>query len=337
MAEKSVGEIVDMASAFYQSAVLFAAISCGVFEAVEKAGGDATAARVSKDISSDVRATRLLLDACVAIGIMSKSGEVYANTAAGRLALVPGGPADLSKAIMYNKSVYPAWGRLEDFVRTGRPAERPEIHLGEDAARTRIFALSMRSRALAIGRGVVPMLRLEGAGRLLDLAGGPGTYAELIAGAFPTLCITTVDLPAISAVAKECVAAAGLENRIECRPGNYHSDEYEASAYDAVTIFGALHQESPDDISAILARAYRALKPGGKLYVLDMMTDSTHTAPQFSALFGVNMALTTENGWVFSDVELKGWMEKAGFEPGATRTLAPPMPHWLVEAVKPLA
>ena len=61
-----------------------------------------------------------------------------------------------------------------------------------------------------------------------------------------------------------------------------------------------------------------------------MMTDETHTAPTFSALFALNMALTTENGWVFSDAELKDWMQEAGLEPDETRHAPPPMPHWLV-------
>ena len=129
-------------------------------------------------------------------------------------------------------------------------------------------------------------------------------------------------------------ARFGLAGRIECRSGDYHADEYEPQAYDAVTIFGALHQESPEQIVDILRRAHRALKPGGRLFVLDMMTDETHTAPAFSALFAVNMALTTENGWVFSDAELKGWMRAAGFEPGETRPVPPPMPHWLVTGAK---
>ncbi|MBQ6103421.1 MAG: methyltransferase domain-containing protein, partial [Kiritimatiellae bacterium] len=193
----------------------------------------------------------------------------------------------------------------------------------------------MRGRAMAIGRGVVPMLDLAGRTRLLDLAGGPGAYAELIVRANPGLSAVTVDLPAISNAAAEFVAADGLADRIECRHGDYHTDEYEPGAYDACTIFGALHQESPEDAVAILGRAFRALKPGGALFVLDMMTDATRANPPFSALFGLNMALTAKNGWVFSDEELKGWMREAGFEPGETRPAPPPMPHWLVSAVKP--
>ena len=325
---RDVQGIVELASAFYGSAALFAALDCGIFAAVEKSG---RLEDIAAETGCDMRGLRLLADACVAEGLLGKTGGVYSNTKSGRMALVPGGPADLTKAIRYNRDVYPAWGRLADFAKTGRPAEKPEIHLGEDAARTKAFAAAMFGRAMGIGKGIVPMLGGL-SGRILDLAGGPAAYAILMCQANPGATCVTVDLPAISEEARGYVARFGLSDRIECRAGDYHSDEYEAGAYDAVTIFGALHQESPAQIADILRRAHRALRPGGELLVLDMMTDSTHTAPKFSALFGLNMALTTANGWVFSDEELKGWMREAGFEPGETRPAPPPMPHWLVSA-----
>ena len=331
---KNVNEIVDLASAYYGSAVLFAALDRGVFAAVERSG---TLADIVKATGGSERGMRLLLDACVAEGLLEKEGETYANTPAGKTALVPGGPMDLTKAIRYNRDVYPAWGKLAEFAFTGKPVERPEVHLGENAERTKAFAAAMFGRAMGIGKGIVPMLGIgdRGSGiRVLDLAGGPGAYAILMCQANPGMTCVTVDLPAISAEAKGYVAQFGLQDRIECRAGSYHTDEYEAGGYDAVTIFGALHQESPEAVVDILRRAHRALKPGGRVLVLDMMTDRTHTAPKFSALFAVNMALTTANGWVFSDEELKGWMREAGFEPGETRSVPPPMPHWLVTAVK---
>ena len=319
---KSIQDIVDLASAYYGSAVLFAAIDCDVFAKVERG-----------EVGAPERGMRLLLDACVAEGLLEKRDGRYFNTPASKAALVPGGPADLTGAIRYNRDVYPAWGRLAEFAKTGRPVERPELHLGEDAARTKAFAASMFGRAMGIGRGIVPMLG-ELKGRILDLAGGPGAYAILMCRANPEATCVTVDLPAIAAEAREYVGKAGLADRIECRDGDYHSDEYEADTYDAITIFGALHQESPERICDILRRAYRALKRGGKIHVLDMMTDETRAAPVFSALFALNMALTTENGWVFSDLDLKGWLGQAGFSPEETRHAPPPMPHWLVSAVK---
>ncbi len=332
--EKSVSEIVALASAFYGSAVLFAALEIGVFGAIAEVGGAIDLMGLANELNVPPRGLRLLLDACVAEGLLGKQEETYFNTEAGRLALVPGSPADLSKAVRYNQDVYPAWGRLAQLVRTGEPVEPPQLHLGDDPERTRRFALAMRGRAQAIGRGVVPMLDLDGCTRLLDLAGGPGTFAEMIVKANPGLTCVTVDVPAVSAVARECVAEAGLADRIECRAGDYHTDEYEPEAYDAVTIFGALHQESPEHICDILARAHRALKPGGRIFILDLMTDRTRTAPAFSALFAVNMALTTANGWVFSEDDLKRWLVETGFDPGEAHPVPPPMPHWILSAVR---
>ena len=175
-AARDVQGIVELASAFYGSAALFAALDCGVFAAVEKSG---RLEDMAAETGCDMRALRLLADACVAEGLLEKADGVYANTQAGRAALVPGGPADLTKAIRYNRDVYPAWGRLADFAKSGLPAERPEVHLGENAERTKAFAAAMFGRAMGIGRGVVPMLGGL-SGRILDLAGGPGAYAILM-------------------------------------------------------------------------------------------------------------------------------------------------------------
>jgi len=332
---RSVDAIVDLASAFYGSATLFAAIEHDVFSQIEKHQPQADLPSLAQTMNVDLRGLRLLLDACVACGLLEKADGNYRNTKAGQTSLVSGAPVDLSRAILYNRDVYPAWGKLSQLVKTGQPVEAPEKHLGDDPERTRRFVRSMQGRALSIGRTVIPMINLAGCTTLLDLAGGPGTYAVLLAQANPALHCTTVDLSAVSEVARECVEEAGMAERVSCVAGDYHTDTYPESTYDAVTIFGALHQESPEQIVNILRKAHRALKPSGRLFVLDMMTDASHSSPPFSALFAVNMALTTENGWVFSDSELKAWMAEAGFIPGETRTVPPPMPHWLVDAVKP--
>jgi hypothetical protein len=65
-----------------------------------------------------------------------------------------------------------------------------------------------------------------------------------------------------------------------------------------------------------------------------MMTDETRANPRFSALFAVNMALTTESGWVFSDADLSRWLADAGFAQPSIRELPPPMPHWLAKTIK---
>ncbi len=325
--------IVSLASAFYESCVIFAASDLGIFRLIAQVG-DADEKELAAAGGFNVRAARLLLDACVAIGLLVKTAGRYRNTPEAAAFLVPGAPGDLSGAIRYNRDVYGAWGKLQQLAKTGKPVEPPGLHLGEDPERTRTFVLAMHGRALGIGQAVIPHLDLGGRKRLLDIGGGPGTYSLLIAQAFPRIECTVLDLPGVVRIADELIVQSGLEARVKTIGGDYHGEEL-PGGNDAVIFFGVLHQEDPAAIRRLLEQAYKALDPGGVIYILDMMTDSSHTAPKFSALFALNMALTTEHGWVFSEDEIKSWLTGAGFKNFSCRPLPPPLPHWLAFARKP--
>lgn len=325
--------IISMASAFYESQVLFTASDLGIFSLLDDLG-PADAETLARAAELNQRGARLLLDACVSLDLLQKTGDQYSNTREAEMFLVPGSPGDLSKAIRYNRDVYEAWGRLDQLAKTGQPVERPEIHLGEDEDRTRTFVLSMHGRALGIGRLLVPQLQLAGCRQVLDVGGGPGTYSVLIAQQYPELTATVMDLPGVVNVAAELIEEQGMSDRVKTMPGSYHDTPF-PEGNDAVLFLGVLHQESPEAIVRLFHKAYDSLNPGGKIYVMDMMTDETHAAPTFSALFAVNMALTTEKGWVFSDRELANWLGKAGFTHFSVTPLPSPMPHWLAGAVKP--
>jgi hypothetical protein len=137
--------ITDLASRYWDSCVLFTASDLGVFETLAKAGA-ADSIMLAQWLGLNPRGARLLLDGCVAIGLLAKEGEQYRNTSETSAFLVPGGPGNLSETIRYHRDVYGAWGRLPALVRTGLPVERPEIHPGEDADRTRTFVVNAFAR-----------------------------------------------------------------------------------------------------------------------------------------------------------------------------------------------
>jgi SAM-dependent methyltransferase len=312
--------------------VLFTASDLGVFSKLAELE-KSDASTLASELKLNPRGIRLLLDACVALDLLIKEGDVYSNTGESSAFLVPGSPSDLSSAIRYNRDVYSAWGNLRQLVETGRPVEKPEIHLGDALDRTRSFVLSMHQRALGIGQTVLPMLDMDGCTRLLDVGGGPGTYSRLIAKRFSSLQSTVLDLPEVVKIADELTEREGMSARVATLAGDYRSTPF-PSGQDAVIFFGVLHQESPESIVNLFNKAYDSLNPGGLIYVMDMMTDQSHASPEFSALFAVNMALTTDNGWVFSDSELKEWMLQTGFTGFNVQPLPAPMPHWLASACK---
>jgi SAM-dependent methyltransferase len=323
--------IVRMASAFQESSLLFAASDLGIFQALSE--GEATAATLASRLSLSPRGAGLLLDACVAAALLTKQGEQYRNSPDAAAFLIPGRPGDLSGALRYNRDVYAAWGRVAEFARTGTPVESPALHLGSDPARTRAFAMSMHGKTMAMAPGVLPLIDVTGRRQLLDVGGGPGTFSTLLAKANPDLRCTVLELPPIAAIATELIAGQGLSDRVTTLPGDYHTTPF-PEGNDVVLLFGMLHQEPVNVIRDLLQRAYASLNPSGVVYIMDMMTDETHTKPPFSAMFAVNMALTKEHGWVFSDRELDEWIRDAGFVNFSVQPLPPPMPHWFARAYK---
>jgi len=333
MMEMNPAPIIKTATAFYDSCVLFAALEVGIFRLLAEIG-PADVETVAQRLKLDPRGARLLLNACTALGLLVKERATYRNSPETTAFLVPGSPADLSRAIQYNRDVYHAWGRLAEMVRTGKPVEKPAIHLGHNPERTRAFVMAMHARALWMGPAVVPHLDTRNARLLLDVGGGPGTFSVLLAQANPHLRCIVLDLPEIVAVAQELIEQQAMTARVATLAGDYHSMPFPREV-DIVNFLGVLHQESPAAIRSLFQKAFEALRPGGRVNVLDMMTDATHTQPRFSALFALNMALTTEYGWVFSDAELRQWLVEAGFTNFSVRPLEEPIPHWLATAHKP--
>jgi len=325
-------KIMDLANAFYGSATLFAASDAGVFQ-VLSGGKKLFVDEIAKQCELDEHACRLLLDGCVAIGLLEKLENQYQNSEDAEMFLNSESPMSLVKSIRYNRDVYDAWGKLPMFLKTGEPVEKPSLHLGDNKDRTRAFALSMFERAYSMGQAVIPMLDLSGCNSLLDVGGGPAAYSMLCVSKWKNLRSSVIELPAIASIADELIAEKGLQDRIKTIPGSYVDTPFPENQ-DAVHFFGVLHQESSETILSLFRKAFASLSSGGQINIMDMMTDETRTAPEFSALFAINMALTKEAGWVFSDSDLIGWLEEAGFVDCKVQPLPKPMPHWLATGKK---
>jgi len=327
--------LFELATGFWASATLLAAEEVGVFHVLTEA--PRTASEAAQALGADRRALERLLDACSGLNLLVKQGERYLLSPLAAAYLVPGAPGGLASGIAWARDQYAAWGRLAETVRTGRPAVDPGDHLGGDPEQARRFVLAMHERAAGIARAVVGSLNLDGVERLLDVGAGPGTYAVLLARRHPGLSATLLDLPPILDAARELVDACGVAERIALRPGDASSGQYGEEAFDAVLFSGVLHQMPPETIRRMLEGAFRALVPGGRVFLSDILADATHTRPVFSALFSLQMLLTTEGGGVFSVEECRSWLEQAGFAEIEVQRLPAPLPYTVVSALRPRA
>src|SRR5258708_30502451 len=163
--------IMQLALAYRSSAALFAAAELDVFGAL--ANGPRTSAEVARERHCAEPAMRLLLETCATVGLLNRADAHYSNTPLRDAFLVRGRPAYSANGLKYAEDLYPAWGRLADLVRTGRPPMTPPTILGDDKEKTRAFVYAMHERAHGIG-SVLPYLPdLAGRRRLIDVRGGP--------------------------------------------------------------------------------------------------------------------------------------------------------------------
>ena len=106
---------------------------------------------------------------------------------------------------------------------------------------------------------------------ILDVAAGTGDVAVALARRLPAARITGIDLSGeMLAVGRGKVARRGLCDRIELVQGDAEQLPFPDGTFDAVTIgFGIRNFGS---IEAGLAEAFRVLRPGGRLCILEFST-----------------------------------------------------------------
>jgi len=324
--------IVRLSTAYWDSQTLLTANRLGVFDFL--ADGARTPEEVAAGLRLDPRSTGLFLRACVGLGLLVDEAGRFANGPVAATFLVKRSPAFMGNAIRYSDQLYATWGRLEDALRSGKPALAAEAYLGDNPVRTRTFVQAMHERAVGVARALVGILDLEGRRSMLDVGGGPGTYSVLLTERFPGLSAEVLELPGVAAVARELVAAAGAGDRVTLRDGDYHSSDF-GSGKDVVLMSGMFHRETEQACRRLIGRAADCLEPGGLLVVSDVFTDRGGSQPTFAAMFGLNMMLTAPDGGVHSDADVQSWMADGGFRELRVVPLPPPMPHRVVLGVKP--
>jgi len=158
---------------------------------------------------------------------------------------------------------------------------------------------------------VVKALDLSGRKRLLDLGGGPGTYAIQFCLENPGLSAVIFDLPGTRPFAEKTVERFGLSGRVGFAAGDFNEDPL-PSGFDVAWLSQILHGEGPEDGVRLVAKAAKALLPGGILLIHEFLLEDTMDRPLHPALFSLNMLVGTEKGQSYSEGQVRAMMEAAG-------------------------
>jgi predicted O-methyltransferase YrrM len=308
-------------SSFYTSRIILTANNVRLFDHLEGVGKPASS--LAKTLRTDLRATELLLNSLVAIGLLEKKGLRYRNTAAASRYLVKDKPDYQGDILSHYDVLWENWSGLDEVLKTGRPCRSAHDHNS--------FIRGMQNIAHQKVRSVLGGIDLRGVKKVLDLGGGPGTYS--MAFARKGKDVTLFDSPSTIRIAKGLVREAGLERGIRFMSGDFTKDGV-GKGYDMVFISQIFHAFSPEQCMAMLRKSYDSLNPCGKVVVQEFYLDETRTAPLPGALFAINMLVNTSAGRTYTPKEMTAWMKKTGFKTVSERVLGDTV---LVTGSKPAA
>ena len=301
-------QLLELSGGFWSACALHAGVKLGVFTPLS--GEPLSAQELAGRINCDRRGLAMLLNALAAMNLLDKQNESYVATPFAAEFLCRTSPSYLGHIIMHHHHLMAGWASLDRAVQSGLPIRERVSHEDVESSRES-FLMGMFNLAMQIAPLIVPNIDLAGRRRLLDLGGGPGTYAIHFCQQNPDLSAVICDLPTTRDFAEQTVERFGLSSRVSFVARDFETEELPAG-FDVAWLSHILHGLGPQECASILRKAVSALEPGAMIMIQEFILDNTKDAPLFPALFSLNMLLGTPDGQAYSEGELFDMLAAAG-------------------------
>ena len=301
------GKLLEISGNYWQTCTLHSAVKLDIFTLI--GNGRLKSEDISDILRGSQRGIEMLLNALSAMSLLEKKENTYSNTPLSLEFLVRTSSRYIGHIIMHHYHLVDSWNRLDVAVRTGQPVRSRLSHSDEEKREG--FLMGMFNLAMNLAPVLVPTIDLSNRHHLLDLGGGPGTYAIQFCLNNPMLRATVYDLPTTRPFAEKTIAKFNLQDRIDFKNGDYLEEDIKGS-FDVAWLSQILHGESFEDSCKIVKKAVSTLEPGGLIIIHEFILNNTMDGPLFPALFSLNMLLGTSGGQAYSERQLIAMLVDAG-------------------------
>ena len=310
-------QILSLGLAFWGSKTLLSAVEIGLF--TELAKGSLDFETLAERLMLHPRSARDFLDALVALGMLERDHDRYANTPETDLFLDRTKPSYVGGLLeMANARLYPFWGSLTEALRTGQlqnEAKRGEedffAAIYADPGRLKGFLEAMTSISLGAAIAIANTFPWDRYEAFVDIGTAQGGLPVQVALAHDHLSGGGFDLLPVGPIFEEYVDSHGLSDRLRFCPGDFFEDPLPQA--DVLVMGRILHDWDLEGKKTLLAKAYEALPEGGALIVYDAIIDDDRSENAFGLLMSLNMLIETPGGFDYTGADCCSWMRDAGF------------------------
>lgn len=241
---------------FWKTETLAAACRSQVFDALP-----ATTAEVFRTCSLPQDRAARLLDALGELRMVEQHAGHWRPTESGEFLRESHPPSLAGAALEYAGPLRSSWAHL-DWALRGAAGGEPNVFraIASDPARLPTHHRMLESYARHDYAELVPHLPIGPGDQVLDAGGGTGALASLIEARFSDATVTVGDLPEVVAAGSKARSAVALDlfSRwpLVC---------------DVVVLARVLHDWDDEHASRILANAKAALRPEGRLAIIELV------------------------------------------------------------------
>ena len=299
--------------------VYHAAVKCGVLQAF--ANGPMTAAAIAETSGLNLKAVTLLLRTLTAMELLEKEEAHYRPALI--LSFLAHSYQDLSKQY---------WDYLPTFLETGIPMQRMDDPV-ESARHYKEQVHSLHWMMLAAAETVSQMIDFN-VNNILDVGAGSAVWSLAIARHRPACKVTALDWPEVLPITQQYADKEHIGERFNTLSGNYHQVALAQASYELIILANVIHLEDEDGIARLIKRLRPALKPGGKIIIIDVFHHQKHGELN-AALYEMGLSLRTGAGQVHEPKRVEKCLVDAQFEYETYRPiLAPPYTMGIIMANK---
>jgi 2-polyprenyl-3-methyl-5-hydroxy-6-metoxy-1,4-benzoquinol methylase len=320
-------------NAHQKTGALKAAIELGLFSTIGQK--PSTAAEIATRCQCPERGIRILCDNLTIIGFLEKSDSRYVLTPSSAIFLDKTSPAYIGAAVNFllSPSITEAFTDLASTIRRGRVHTSEQGTTAADHPAWLEFARTMGPLMGPAAGGAAELAPLDPTRdtRVLDVSASHGAYGMAFAKKYPRAHIVALDWEGVLAVTGEHFRKAGLENRFSKIAGNAFTVDLDRD-YDAVLVPNFLHHFNIAECTKFLRRVHAALRPGGRVVIIEFVPNADRVTPTGAADFSLVMLGTTPEGDAYTFAELQKMLTDAGFR-NATQHPLPPTAQTAVLAV----
>jgi SAM-dependent methyltransferase len=323
---------MEVGMSFWPAKVLLSAVELGLF--TKLGTGTMTGAELRVALELHPRADPDFFDTLVALRFLERDGtgpqSRYRNSVETAAFLDRNSPQFIGGFLeMANGRLYRFWGDLTEALRTGQPQNEIKLtgkplfaELYSRPERLELFLEAMSGISAGNFRSFAEKFDFSSYSTLCDVGGATAQLSLFVAERHHHMQCVSVDLPEVTRIAEQRIAAAGLAERVTARPLDFFADPLPNG--DVITMGMILHDWNLEKKMHLIRAAYQALSPGGAFVVIENLIDDARRENAFGLMMSLNMLIEFGDAFDFTAADFTGWCREAGFQRTAVIPLGGP-------------